>query len=286
MNCLSWNARGLGNPRGIRVLRDLIKKEALDIVFLQETHLTVRDFDRCKFSLSFVNCLAIDRKGNSGGLALLWGKDFNLSILSYSKNHIDACVEENVSKSLKYFITGFYGNPDASQRWRSWDLLRSLCHRDDEAWLVFGDFNEILFSHEKLAGRDRSQSQMNDFRQTMDACSLWDIGFRGPKYTWCNGRDPESRVCERLDRFFGNSRWWVLFPQVEVVHGGAAYSDHIPISLASEIRKTKRRTNRVFRFEAMWIGESSCDKIVQDTWVLFAGRNKMEDVMQKIGVCG
>lgn len=112
----------------------------------------VHDFDRCKFKFDFVNCLVVDSEGRSGGLALLWGREINLSILSYSKYHIDACVEEDGSSPLKYFITGFYGNPDASQRHRSWDLLRFLCRNDDEAWLVFGDFNEILFNHEKLGG--------------------------------------------------------------------------------------------------------------------------------------
>lgn len=75
MQILNWNACGLGNPRGIWTLRDLIKKEAPDIVFLQETRLKVkvRDFDSCKFKIGFSNCLAVYCEGRSGGIAILWG---------------------------------------------------------------------------------------------------------------------------------------------------------------------------------------------------------------------
>lgn len=76
----------------------------------------VRDFERLKFKFGFVNCLAVDSEGRSGGLAMLWGRDINLSIISYSKFHIDAYVKEDGGRIMQYFITGIYGHPNSSQR--------------------------------------------------------------------------------------------------------------------------------------------------------------------------
>ncbi|XP_042942656.1 uncharacterized protein LOC122276824 [Carya illinoinensis] len=286
MKLLSWNVHGLGNPRGIRTLCDLIKKEALDIVFLQETRLQVCDFDSCKFKLGFSNCLVVSIEGRSGGIALLWGRDINLTILNYSKYHIDACVTVDGISTDKFFLTGVYGHPNHSLRHRTWDLICSLCRQVDEAWLVFGDFNEILYQHEKWGGRDRLERQMLAFRQVVNDCSLRDIGFRGPKYTWCNGRESCSSISVRLDRLFGNPQWWARFAHARVLHEGAAYSDHSPIWLLSEVATVERRRVKLFGFEAMWLGETGCDNIVEDTWRGATYSNSMDDLMRKISNCG
>lgn len=55
-------------------------------------------------------------------------------------------------------------------------------------WVVFGDFNKITDSNEKLRGPDRDARQMKDFRESLSRCSLYDLGFARQKYTWCNGR--------------------------------------------------------------------------------------------------
>lgn len=76
----------------------------------------VREFEWCKFKFAFVNCLAVDSEGRSGRLEILWGRDINLSILSYFKFCIDACVKKDGCRTMLYFITGIYANLDSCQR--------------------------------------------------------------------------------------------------------------------------------------------------------------------------
>lgn len=38
-----------------------------------------------------------------------------------------------------------------------WDLLQALKPNDNTHWLVMGDFNEILYSFENVAGLSRSE---------------------------------------------------------------------------------------------------------------------------------
>ena len=46
-------------------------------------------------------------------------------------------------------------------------------------WIVFGDFNEIVYSHEKSGGLARDGKQMANFRDSLDRCGLFDLGFVG-----------------------------------------------------------------------------------------------------------
>lgn len=58
----------------------------------------------------------------------------------------------------KWRFTGIYGEAQAELKYKTWELLRSL-HSEVTGsipWLCVGDFNEILFHHEKEGGVPRS----------------------------------------------------------------------------------------------------------------------------------
>ncbi|XP_042968981.1 uncharacterized protein LOC122301651 [Carya illinoinensis] len=267
MKLLAWNARGLGNPRGIRHLCALTKREAPDVLFLQETRLSVRAAENCKFKLGFSNCLAVCSTGRKGGLALYWGKEVALSIVNFSSNHIDAEIsDENVVGGC-WFLTCLYGVPETHLRHRTWALLRSLRRSRGEAWLVMGDLNETMFHHEKQGGNPKPDAQLSVFRDVVEECELRDLGFTGYRFTWSNMRVGPDCINERLDRFLANSSWWNSYPHAKVFHGFAAYSDHLPIWLELEGDTTLHyRKKKLFRFEEMWVGNLDCEAIIKDTW--------------------
>jgi len=41
----------------------------------------------------------------------------------------------------------------------------------------------------------------------LEDCNLSDLGFSGPKYTWCNGKYGDDFSRERLDRAVANVEW-------------------------------------------------------------------------------
>lgn len=51
-------------------------------------------------------------------------------------------------------MTGVNGPSEASGRLGFWEQLKGLKLRDELSWLIFGDFNEILFHFDKWGGRD------------------------------------------------------------------------------------------------------------------------------------
>ena len=97
-----------------------------------------------------------------------------MEVQVYSRSYINAVVT-NSESSFKWRITSFYGNPETHHRKESWDILRSLSQKYQLPWLCFGDFNEIVSVEEKLGGVQRSQKQMDDFREVIHHCRFKDL---------------------------------------------------------------------------------------------------------------
>jgi len=112
MIALSWNCRGLGNPRAVRTLKELVHKEVPNVVFLIETKLPDFKFDfkldRIRRLCHFDSCFAVSSRGKSGGLAMLWDNTVSLELITFLDNHIDMIVDEKIG-SDKWRMTGFYG---------------------------------------------------------------------------------------------------------------------------------------------------------------------------------
>ena len=121
------------------------------IVFLSETKRKNSGMQKVKVKDGFENGFYIKEKGKGGGLAMLWKRETDLEIKSYSKHHIDAVVTEEGS-GFKWRITGFYGHPETHLRRESWNFLDTLNNQYHLPWLCLGDFNEIL-SRERKAGQ-------------------------------------------------------------------------------------------------------------------------------------
>ncbi|KAL5560825.1 hypothetical protein UlMin_037036 [Ulmus minor] len=137
-------------------------------------------------------------------------------------------------------------------------------------WLCGGDLNEILFNHEKLGGMERANYLMRNFREAVNYCGLADLGFRGPKFTWCRGKKT-NLVQERLDRMLSNRDWMDLFPNSCVHHLNLRGSDHRPLLVellkADEFSNFGKPWKRGrFHFEEAWVEEVGCSNIIKEQW--------------------
>ncbi|XP_071721888.1 uncharacterized protein [Rutidosis leptorrhynchoides] len=187
--------------------------------------------ERVKVKLDFLNCVGVDCEGRSGGLALLWNEDVvPVRVLSLSKRHIDAVIDD------KWRCTGFYGHPITARHFESWNMLRRLKSESSLPWIVGGDFNELLQLDEKEGESLRSSRQIEDFRDAAEYCELRDLGFYGPRFTWCNGQYQGTLISERLDRVLATEGWMALYPNARVINLVSPLSDHCSILLELEVR--------------------------------------------------
>ena len=97
--------------------------------------------------LLFPNHFVVKYPNAGGGLALLWKGDVQLDAVNYMANHILAKVVEG--DGFVWFLSGFYGWPEASQKVMSWVLLQHLRSVVDGLWVCIGDFNVTLYKEAK-----------------------------------------------------------------------------------------------------------------------------------------
>ncbi|CAM8897072.1 unnamed protein product [Rhodiola kirilowii] len=250
MRALAWNCRGLGQPRTIRELADMVGNFRPMVIGLQETKMDGRYLEAVRRRLGFGCGFTVDRKGLAGGLALWWKEDVDLHIISYSSFHIDSYVVDE--KDFRFRVTLFYGDPVAHKRKDSWELLRFLNSQSNRPWVIFGDFNEVCFGWEVRGARVRGEWQMKAFREVLFECGLTDLGFKGCPFTFSNKRRGKLEVKARLDRVLANAEWRSAFPSAQVSHITTCTSDHYLMAL--DFRSSGRKhKSRLFKFEPMWL---------------------------------
>ncbi|CAM8959766.1 unnamed protein product [Rhodiola kirilowii] len=153
MTALCWNCRGLGGAATVRALANLVRENNPGVIGLIETKAGKIRADRVKVELGFQNNFVVESRGKAGGLMLLWRDFIDLSICSYSDYHIDALIGGDDS----FKVTLFYGHPETHRRAESWNLIWTLNGMIEKPWLIFGDFNEVLFGWEVKGRRLRGE---------------------------------------------------------------------------------------------------------------------------------
>ena len=99
-----------------------------------------------------------------------------------NKYFIDTSTDKNTDKEWRFI--GFYREQETHRRVEAWSTLKGLNTQQNIHWLCARDFNELTKQDKKLGGALQSQNQMQLFRDVIDECSLMDLRFVVPKYTW------------------------------------------------------------------------------------------------------
>ena len=83
-----------------------MKKEGPELVFLMETKLSRERMLKIRDGLEEKQGVAVEYKGRSGGLALLWSTDMDVTLNSMSDKRVDVIVCKKECPKAWYF-TGF-----------------------------------------------------------------------------------------------------------------------------------------------------------------------------------
>ncbi|XP_031120221.1 uncharacterized protein LOC116023364 [Ipomoea triloba] len=231
MSTLSWNCRGLGNPRTVREVVDLVSRKKPEFVFLMETKVGRSHAERLRVKLGFED------------------------------------VELSVAGLGVWRMTGFYGFPERSRRSESWDLLRTLAGRSTLPWVVVGDFNDLLFQHEKRGGNPHPDNLLRGFGEVVEDCGLSQLSIHGYQYTWERGRGTVDWMEERLDKVLAGADWCSTLPEATVSNIITRNSDHSALFLGVKDRaRVQHGLQRSFKFEMAWIYDEGCRKQVEEAW--------------------
>lgn len=264
MKFLSWNCQGLGSSLTVQSLKELHRKFKFDIVFLMETRNSRKKLEKVRNKLRLPNGVYVDPVGLGGGLALWWSREVDIHIRMKSRNFIDSTVSF-IHENISCRITWVYASSVFKDRMENWDALRRLKGNIQLAWLCVGDFNEIVDQFEKGGGEMKQSRNICNFQKLISDLQLVDVGFHGPRFTWCNKIQGEGRVKERLDRALVSTEWRALFPKTQVLHEPCIGSDHLPLVVNTEWNDA--RGSKRFRFESMWTTSEECRVVINGVWV-------------------
>ena len=117
MSLLVWNCRGLGNLRTEDQLAKLVWAKNPSVMFLAETWTDKARLIQIQRRIEFKNMLNVPRRNKARGLVIFWKEDFDLSVETFSPNHIESMI--NKGKDNEWRFTAFYGEPDARFRYES-----------------------------------------------------------------------------------------------------------------------------------------------------------------------
>ncbi|CAL1355041.1 unnamed protein product [Linum trigynum] len=147
--------------------------------------------------------------------------------MSGSLHYIDSKIVEDIYGTWRF--SSIYGWPEGSEKWRTWDLIRSLAGQWDGPWLCGGDFNQVRTNDEKVGGNNPSVAEMDSFNDCLMEVGMQDLGYIGYKFTWENSRRHGGYIEEVLDRFIRSDAWRDKFRNARVLHLDKLRLDHSPI---------------------------------------------------------
>ncbi|XP_020701897.1 uncharacterized protein LOC110113597 [Dendrobium catenatum] len=264
-----WNCRGAKKVEAALHLKEVIKDHKVFFVGLMETKLnSLENSQILKFLGNNCESFLVPSEGLCGGLMVLWRKD----LLSFTMVEVSS---QMILGKLEVFtigiwkVTTVYANTNAIDRKLLWESLEKHCSKDLPT-VIGGDFNCVLCQDEKRGGKKNFLSQgAKDLKNFMINNDLHEVGYMGPKFTWCNNKFGGAQILEKLDRCLIHSTVLNSIHLALVKHLSRIASDLCPILL--EIFNPMAVYSREIRYEEVLATYHGAEAIVQKSWSKYAG---------------
>ena len=299
MSGFFWNVR-----RFIKTLKHSVVKEWVgnkEMLFgcLLETRVREKKAERIINSVFKSWSSLTNYEHNVGGRIWLVWRDLVRTTPVFKSDQMITCSVALKETEKEFFCTFIYARNTVEERKQLWDDLcdhHSTPLFQGKAWMIMGDFNEIL-AGEEHSGYEQTPNLpqgMQDFQKTARFYLLTDLGSQGPLFTWCNKRE-EGLVCKKLDRVLLDDVALLRFAQAYSVFEPGGFSDHLRcrIQLINEnvkIKKPFKYVNSIGKLpsflpmvEEYW---ASTDKLFHSTSALFRFSKKLKALKPLIRTLG
>ncbi|KAK2980441.1 hypothetical protein RJ640_013995 [Escallonia rubra] len=218
MTSLIWNTRGTGNNKFRRHFKQLAQQFKPQMVALMETKVCFTSMGGFFDNFGLTSSVIVDPDGRAGGIWVLWNP-MEVTVTPIQLHNQVVHVEVKKYNSDSWIFSAVYGNPQINKRADLWDNLSDFVEAVPVPWLLAGDFNDYMGPIERQSFTPFSDFQRClRFCEKINDCGLMDIGCRGPKLTWDNGRHGLANTKERLDRALATADWRLQFPEATITN--------------------------------------------------------------------
>ncbi|KAJ0971107.1 hypothetical protein J5N97_019066 [Dioscorea zingiberensis] len=262
---LCWNCRGSANPKTVARIRALMRNLKPDVMCLVETRADEnRALKLCEKFTKHWEWAAIPAIGMSGGIITLWNPRVGqVTPIAFSRFSLHLVIS-TTAKPKEWVFSIVYNSQNIYLQKFLWHELSAISTLN-LPWIISGDFNAILNSEEHRGGSFSNYSvKAKHFNDFINSNHLFDLGFFGPSFTWCNNQNGLARRWARLDLFLANNDWLTNFDSYHNKHLPRTCSDHSPMFLSANF--FSHRKKKVFRFENFWFEHAQCHNSVHKAW--------------------
>uniref|UniRef100_A0A803PTE5 Reverse transcriptase domain-containing protein n=1 Tax=Cannabis sativa TaxID=3483 RepID=A0A803PTE5_CANSA len=101
---------------------------------------------------------------------------------------------------------------------------------NQEPWVVFGDFKDILYKEERIGDKARIGTS-TAFLDCVNDCQISNVKSSGCFFTWSNKQHASDRIYFKIHRLLANQSWMDLFRRAEALFLNEGTFDHTPVVL-------------------------------------------------------
>ncbi|XP_075665186.1 uncharacterized protein LOC142634819 [Castanea sativa] len=226
MNIIVWSCKGALKPNFQNHVRELTRNHDPAIFVVMETKLGGERAKEITNRLPIDGAIHNETIRYASRLWLPWNFD-KVEVQALANTEQEIHVEVKVrSFDFAWLFSAIYASLRSEGRQILWNNLSKVVELHNKPWIMAGDFNEPLLDGDKFGGRGASLNRSLVFKECLDRCNVIDMGFSGPRYTWTNKRDINDLILKRINRFFMNPSWCVLYPDAKVTHLTRCHFDH------------------------------------------------------------
>lgn len=276
----TWNIKGSNNVVKRKAVLNCLKKDKIQIAYLQETHLN--DIEHKKYLREWVGQVYFSSYStNKRGVAILINKNLPFTVTDSYKDTEGRIV---LVKGILYGETVLLGNiyaPNVSEESFFATLLNQLVEMDSPNIILGGDFNCSL-----CPILDRSSPHYTQFKNTrafkniikeLDLLDTWrHVNPLSKSYTFYSL--PHSSA-SRIDYILISKCLGHLIEQCDIGH--IALSDHAPVTLVMRpIRPVERSFS--WRLDTLLLLDHNFIKLLEEQTDIYLETNDKKDTDPRI----
>ncbi|GJR74610.1 RNA-directed DNA polymerase, eukaryota, reverse transcriptase zinc-binding domain protein [Tanacetum coccineum] len=190
----------------------------------------------------------------SGGLLSIWEPSIFIKANIFSMENLLIVEGEWVFKKMKC-----YSPQEERKKKDLWNFIRNFISDQPGHYFVFGDFNVVRFSSERIGSLFNHRSAF-DFNEFIKDYRFWDVPLGGHAFTRISGN---GEKLSRLDRFLLSEDVTNIVPNLMAVSLDRLISDHRPIIL---MQSNVDFGLTPFNFYNSWLSFLDFDGMVTKVW--------------------
>ncbi|XP_068497930.1 uncharacterized protein [Phaseolus vulgaris] len=267
MRIITLNVRGFGSPVKWRYIKELIRKEDVKMLCLQEVRLSNFSLNNCcqLWGDNDIDYIYSNPTNGSGGILTIWHNKFFKRSNHIINRWFIVFSRLFKEKNIPVVIVNVYSSCNLQVKMQMWSELLEIRQREPcNSWCIFGDFNSIRNERERRGinspngiGNKRELQGFNNFIDNME---LVDIPCIGRKYTWYR---PNGKAKSRLDRFLISLEWLQQWKGSKQYVLDRQISDHCALVLKSNVVDWSPKP---FRFLDIWQEDKEFENFIKSKW--------------------